>query len=129
MNDYRTNVDAIFVDGLVARFEVSKCVWPYMAFICIVYFVTLSLFPGIESEIVSCRLGSWMPVVLIAVFNLFDFIGKVCCRLKLRSHWMHRAAPQRNASGVNEPLSSVLTNAVDRQRSVNINEAQPARVK
>jgi len=50
-----------------------------MASICIVYFVTLSLFPGIESEIVSCRLGSWMPVVLIAVFNLFDFIGKVRC--------------------------------------------------
>lgn len=49
-----------------------------MASICIVYFVTLSLFPGIESEIVSCRLGSWMPIVLIAVFNLFDFIGKVC---------------------------------------------------
>jgi len=51
-----------------------------MVSICVVYFVTLSLFPGIESEIVSCRLGSWMPVVLIAVFNLFDFIGKVCCR-------------------------------------------------
>jgi len=69
--------DFYFADGLVARLEVSKCVWSYMASICIVYFVTLSLFPGIESEIVSCRLGSWMPVVLIAVFNLFDFIGKV----------------------------------------------------
>jgi len=67
----------LFADGLTARFEVSKCVWPYMVSIGIVYFVTLSLFPGIESEIVSCRLGSWMPIVLIAVFNLFDFIGKV----------------------------------------------------
>lgn len=67
----------LVVDGLVARLDVSKCVWPYMLSICSVYFVTLSLFPGIESEIVSCRLASWMPVVLFAVFNLFDFIGKV----------------------------------------------------
>jgi len=76
----------IFADSLMARFEVSKCVWSYMASICIVYFVTLSLFPGIESEIVSCRFGSWMPILLIAVFNLFDFIGKVrCCLSSTRS--------------------------------------------
>ena len=72
----------IFADSLMVRFEVSKRIWSYMASICIVYFVTLSLFPGIESEIVSCRLGSWMPIVLIAVFNLFDFIGKVRVRPK-----------------------------------------------
>jgi solute carrier family 29 (equilibrative nucleoside transporter) protein 4 len=63
--------------GFVARCEVSKRIWPYMTSIGLVYFVTLCLFPGIESEIVSCRLSTWMPIILIAVFNLFDFIGKV----------------------------------------------------
>jgi len=76
----------VIADGIVVRFEVSKCVWTYMASICIVYFVTLSLFPGIESEIISCRLGSWMPVVLIAVFNLFDFVGKVRVIMLVCSH-------------------------------------------
>ncbi|XP_037069629.1 equilibrative nucleoside transporter 4-like [Pollicipes pollicipes] len=39
--------------------------------------VTLSLFPGIESEVHSCTLGSWMPVVLMAIFNVSDFAGKI----------------------------------------------------
>lgn len=48
-----------------------------MVAIGLAYFVTLSLFPGIESEVPSCQLRSWMPVLLISVFNLFDFLGKV----------------------------------------------------
>lgn len=64
-------------DGLKARHQVARSVWPYMTSIAVVYFVTLCLFPGIESEIIGCRLGSWMPIVLMAVFNGFDFIGKV----------------------------------------------------
>ena len=48
-----------------------------MLSIGLAYLVTLSLFPGIESEVHSCRLGSWMPVVLMAIFNTSDFIGKV----------------------------------------------------
>ena len=48
-----------------------------MIAIALAYFVTLCLFPGIESEVPSCRLRSWMPVILIGVFNLTDFIGKV----------------------------------------------------
>ena len=48
-----------------------------MISIGLAYFVTLCLFPGIESEIISCRLHSWMPIILITIFNLFDFIGKV----------------------------------------------------
>ena len=59
------------------RYNAAQSVWPYMLSIGLAYFVTLSLFPGIESEVVSCKLHSWMPVILIAVFNLFDFIGKV----------------------------------------------------
>ena len=41
------------------------------------YMVTLSLFPGIESEIQSCWLGDWMPVILMATFNITDILGKV----------------------------------------------------
>ncbi|XP_023221379.1 equilibrative nucleoside transporter 4-like [Centruroides sculpturatus] len=63
--------------GVIVRWQVAKCVWPYMLCIALAYFVTLCLFPGIESEIVSCRLRSWMPVILMAIFNFFDFIGKI----------------------------------------------------
>ncbi|RWS02208.1 equilibrative nucleoside transporter 4-like isoform X1 [Dinothrombium tinctorium] len=63
--------------GLIARWEVSKTIWPFMLAISTAYFVTLSLFPGIESEIISCKLRSWMPVLLMAVFNVTDFLGKV----------------------------------------------------
>ena len=48
-----------------------------MLSIGLAYFVTLCLFPGIESEVVSCRLGTWMPVIMMAAFNTSDVIGKV----------------------------------------------------
>lgn len=63
--------------GLITRYEVSQSVWPYMLAIGIAYFVTLCLFPGIESEVISCRLGTWMPVVMMAAFNVSDVIGKI----------------------------------------------------
>ncbi|XP_071095832.1 equilibrative nucleoside transporter 4-like [Haliotis cracherodii] len=66
-----------FKRGLEMRYEVSRTVWPYMVSIGLAYFVTLCLFPGIESEVISCHIGTWMPILLMAVFNLFDFIGKV----------------------------------------------------
>nr|CAD7196436.1 unnamed protein product [Timema douglasi] len=63
--------------GLVARWEVAKLIWPYMLSIGLAYFVTLCLYPGIESEIVSCKFGNWMPVILMAVFNAADLVGKI----------------------------------------------------
>lgn len=63
--------------ALMLRWEATKRVWPYMISLGMAYFVTLLLFPGIESQIVSCRLKSWTPVILMAIFNLFDFIGKI----------------------------------------------------
>ncbi|XP_063884081.1 equilibrative nucleoside transporter 4-like [Scylla paramamosain] len=63
--------------GVVARWRVSRSVWQYMLAIALAYFVTLCLYPGIVTEVASFRLGSWMPVVMMATFNLFDFIGKV----------------------------------------------------
>ncbi|XP_068246521.1 equilibrative nucleoside transporter 4 [Palaemon carinicauda] len=67
--------------GVVARWHVSRNVWQYMLSIALAYFVTLCLYPGIETEIVSCRLKSWMPVIIMAVFNLFDLIGKILASL------------------------------------------------
>jgi hypothetical protein len=48
-----------------------------MLTIALAYFVTLCLYPGIESEIPSCTYGNWMPVILMAGFNAADLVGKV----------------------------------------------------
>ncbi|GBP94960.1 Equilibrative nucleoside transporter 4 [Eumeta japonica] len=66
-----------FKHGVAARWAVARAIYPYMVSIGLVYFTTLSLYPGIASEVPSCRLGSWMPIVLMSAFNLFDLIGKV----------------------------------------------------
>jgi solute carrier family 29 (equilibrative nucleoside transporter) protein 4 len=66
-----------FSDGFYRRLFVCAKIWPYMVGILLNYMVTLSLFPGIESEIQSCWLGDWMPVILMATFNISDLIGKV----------------------------------------------------
>ncbi|KAJ8687898.1 hypothetical protein QAD02_023693 [Eretmocerus hayati] len=71
--------------GFVARIEVAKLIYPYMLSIGIAYFVTLCLYPGIISEIVSCRFGSWMPVILMTSFNGADLIGKMLATLPC--HW------------------------------------------
>ncbi|GLV40804.1 Equilibrative nucleoside transporter 3 [Carabus blaptoides fortunei] len=71
--------------GLQARKEVAAAIHPYMATIGFAYFVTLCLYPGIVSEITSCRLGSWMPVLLMAVFNGADLIGKILAAASW--HW------------------------------------------
>lgn len=48
-----------------------------MLSIAVTYFITLCLFPGLESEIRHCVLGEWLPILVMAVFNLSDFVGKV----------------------------------------------------
>ncbi|CAH1958935.1 unnamed protein product [Acanthoscelides obtectus] len=48
-----------------------------MISICLVYFATLCLYPGIASEIISCHLGNWMPILMMALFNGADLIGKM----------------------------------------------------
>ncbi|KAG5885213.1 hypothetical protein JTB14_012236 [Gonioctena quinquepunctata] len=63
--------------GIQARWEVTKAIYPYMISICLVYFATLCLYPGIASEVISCHLGSWMPILMMALFNGADLIGKM----------------------------------------------------
>ncbi|KAL1517052.1 hypothetical protein ABEB36_000867 [Hypothenemus hampei] len=63
--------------GIQARWEVTKAIYPYMISICLVYFATLCIYPGVASEVVSCALGSWMPIIMMALFNASDLIGKM----------------------------------------------------
>ena len=48
-----------------------------MLSIAITYFITLCLFPGLESEIRNPTFGEWLPILIMAVFNMADFVGKV----------------------------------------------------
>lgn len=66
-----------FKSGLESRWRVAHAIYPYMVSIALAYCVTLSLYPGIETEIISCNLKTWMPVLLMFTFNSSDLIGKV----------------------------------------------------
>ena len=62
---------------MATRWIVAKNIWQYMVSICAAYFVTLSLYPGIISEIKRCPEDHWFPVLLMTLFNGTDLIGKV----------------------------------------------------
>ncbi|KAH8388867.1 hypothetical protein KR215_002733 [Drosophila sulfurigaster] len=64
-------------EGFVTRWRVAQVIYPYMVCIALAYCVTLSLYPGIEVEITSCALRSWMPVLLMFCFNTSDVVGKI----------------------------------------------------
>ena len=64
-------------DGMDERLKVAKQIFPYMTCIALAYCVTLALYPGLESEIISCNLKSWMPVLLMFTFNTTDVIVSV----------------------------------------------------
>lgn len=66
-----------FRRGLDSRIVVAHLIYPYMCCIALAYCVTLSLYPGLESEIKSCKLQTWMPVLLMFTFNTSDMIGKI----------------------------------------------------
>lgn len=63
--------------GIRVRWEITKVIYQYMLSICLVYFATLCLYPGIASEIVSCNLDTWMPILMMAIFNGADLLGKM----------------------------------------------------
>lgn len=56
---------------------VSRVIWAYMLSIAVTYSITLCLFPGLESEIQNTTLGEWFPILIMATFNMSDFVGKV----------------------------------------------------
>ncbi|XP_078723357.1 equilibrative nucleoside transporter 4 [Lampetra fluviatilis] len=59
-----------------SRLAVSRLLWPYMSAIAITYLISLTVYPGLLSEVRSCELGEWMPIMLMALFNYADLLGK-----------------------------------------------------
>uniref|UniRef100_A0A8D0GDY0 Equilibrative nucleoside transporter 4 n=1 Tax=Sphenodon punctatus TaxID=8508 RepID=A0A8D0GDY0_SPHPU len=70
-----------FRDMMLHRYVFSRVIWAYMLSIAMTYFITLCLFPGLESEIRNCTLGEWLPILIMAIFNLSDFVGKILAAL------------------------------------------------
>lgn len=62
---------------ILHRYVVSRVIWAYMLSIAVTYSITLCLFPGLESEIRNATLGEWLPILIMATFNMSDFVGKV----------------------------------------------------
>lgn len=62
--------------GLEERLKIAYIIYPHMISICLNYLLSISLFPGIESEVENCRLKSWTPIILFTIFNLGDLAGK-----------------------------------------------------
>ncbi|XP_051573121.1 equilibrative nucleoside transporter 4-like isoform X2 [Myxocyprinus asiaticus] len=62
---------------ILHRYVVARVIWTYMLSIAVTYFITLCLFPGLESEIRNVTLGEWLPILIMAIFNISDFVGKI----------------------------------------------------
>jgi solute carrier family 29 (equilibrative nucleoside transporter) protein 4 len=77
------------------RYVVARVIWAYMLSIAVTYSVTLCLFPGLESEIRNDALGEWFPILIMATFNMSDFVGKV--RLQTRRFLGYRGEAQRGS--------------------------------
>lgn len=68
-------------DAVRVRLLVIREIWKLIVAIFVCYMVTLMLFPGLVSEVWYNPIGDWTPVLLVAVFNLTDFIAKVKCSI------------------------------------------------
>ncbi|XP_034567052.1 equilibrative nucleoside transporter 4 isoform X2 [Notolabrus celidotus] len=68
-------------DMILHRYVVSRVIWTYMLSIAVTYSITLCLFPGLESEIRNVMLGEWFPILIMATFNMSDFVGKILAAL------------------------------------------------
>ncbi|XP_068435567.1 equilibrative nucleoside transporter 4 isoform X1 [Clinocottus analis] len=68
-------------DMILHRYVVARVIWAYMLSIAVTYSITLCLFPGLESEIRNPTLGEWLPILIMATFNMSDFVGKILAAL------------------------------------------------
>ncbi|KAL4624400.1 equilibrative nucleoside transporter 4 isoform X1 [Arapaima gigas] len=66
---------------ILHRYVVTRVIWTYMLSIAITYFITLCLFPGLESEIRNGALEEWLPILIMAIFNMSDLVGKILAAL------------------------------------------------
>ena len=59
--------------------DILGAVWKEAASIFLIFFVTLSIFPGLLAQLESTSIGlvnGWWPLALITIFNVFDLAGK-----------------------------------------------------
>ena len=86
------------------RMAVCRHIWPHMLAMAATYTVTLALYPGLETRLASCSLGSWLTLALMTVFNLTDLAGKVEHSYSYDIHdntvWLCCAA----GAGLHQPL-------------------------
>lgn len=76
--------------GTAAVEVAGKLVHPIITLV-LIYFVTLTIFPGVPAEDVhSEALGDWYNILLIAIFNVADFIGKY---MPLHTPTIQKGAP------------------------------------
>ncbi|XP_030645610.1 equilibrative nucleoside transporter 4 [Chanos chanos] len=68
-------------DMILHRYVVSRVIWAHMLSIKVTYFITLCLFPGLVSEIRNDTLGEWLPILIMTIFNMSDFVGKILAAL------------------------------------------------
>lgn len=96
-----TAVTPSVADMILHRYVVARVIWTYMLSIAVTYFITLCLFPGLESEIKNVTLGEWLPIIIMAIFNISDFVGKVCSNTFVDNFIFHK---QTNPVSHNERL-------------------------
>lgn len=80
----------IFIDDKASpppasTLQVLKKIWHMCFLVCFIFFVSLAIFPGISVTIESyygpkSAMADWLPVLMIVVFNVFDFIGRTLPR-------------------------------------------------
>ena len=77
MLDYENNETAC--GGCMAIYlQTLQVTWKPTLMLLLMFFTTLSLFPGVVSEIKSTTdLDSWYPIILITIFNAFDCLGRI----------------------------------------------------
>lgn len=78
LDDKYFNIDADECGNLTLYLQTLQVTWKPTLMLFLMFFVTLSLFPGVMSEIQSSNgLGSWFPILNITIFNLFDCFGRI----------------------------------------------------
>lgn len=70
-----------FMQKQVANFKLFfgmlRKIWPFALYIFFVFLITIGVFPAFLGYIKSSyKIDNWLPIILICVFNLFDFIGR-----------------------------------------------------
>jgi len=63
----------------VSIFQTFKKIWVMGLSIVLCFLITIGIFPGLALSVKSVygpRMESWLPVIMITTFNLFDFLGR-----------------------------------------------------